>query len=185
MTDDEGEPMMVELGRLTRFAPAWPSSPADLSIMNAPARGLRVERVDVRAARAGPATRQTRSSRARLSTRSTNLRSLSLSTAWNSRLKAVSLAALFSCLLVSVSLSFSSKRTSVCCLDHLMRPRVPCTCQSGCLIIPVDCGTVLVCSTSIRSTTPLTPLDQSNPEPRECGTGSTYRWKCLKKSERF
>ena len=69
--------------------------------------------------------------------------------------------------------------------DHLMRPRVPCTCQSGCLIIPVDCGTVLVCSTSIRSTTPLTPLDQSNPEPRECGTGSTYRWKCLKKSERF
>jgi len=66
-----------------------------------------------------------------------------------------------------------------------MRPRVPCTCQSGCLIIPVDCGTVLVCSTSIRSTTPLAPLDQSNPEPRECGTGSTYRWKCLKKSERF
>ena len=69
--------------------------------------------------------------------------------------------------------------------DHLMRPRVLCTCQNDCLIIPDDCGTALVCSTSMCSTTPLAPLDQSNPEPRECVTGSTYRWKCLKKSERF
>ena len=78
--DEEGEPILFGLVRLARFVPATTFSPSTL-LSTLQLRGEDRAGFAVRAARTGPAMRQTRSYRTRLSARSTKCRSLSPSIA--------------------------------------------------------------------------------------------------------